>query len=148
MVQHGHVTLSVVRQCDLLGVSRSGQYYTAKGEPTMNQFLMQEIDLAFTEWPFLGAPDAELFAIAGLRGQRPATTAVASRTALHACTIPGGKICRDEKVATRRLTGKSPSSFETRLCASYDFVVGARSGNNEATAAWVVLKIFKQHTKK
>ena len=54
MVQHGHVTLSVVRQCDLLGVSRSGQYYTAKGEPVMNQILMREIDLAFTEWSFLG----------------------------------------------------------------------------------------------
>ncbi|SCM70783.1 transposase (fragment) [uncultured Desulfovibrio sp.] len=54
MVQHGHVTLSVVRQCDLLGVSRSGLYCTAKGEPAMNQILMREIDLAFTEWPILG----------------------------------------------------------------------------------------------
>ena len=45
--------LTVVRQCDLLGISRSGRYYMAKGEPAMNQILMREIDLAFTEWPSL-----------------------------------------------------------------------------------------------
>ena len=54
MVQHGHATLSVVRQCDLLSISRSGLYYMPKGEPAINLVLMREIDQAFTEWPFLG----------------------------------------------------------------------------------------------
>ncbi len=54
LVQHGHVTLSIVRQCDLLGISRSGLYYAPKGEPAMNQHLMREIDRAFTECPFFG----------------------------------------------------------------------------------------------
>ncbi len=54
MVQHGHATLSIVRQCDLFRISRSGLYYTPKGEPGVNLVIMQEIDRAFTEWPFLG----------------------------------------------------------------------------------------------
>ena len=54
MVLHGHATLSVVRQCDLLGISRSGLYYAPKGESALNHVLMREIDLAFIEWPFLG----------------------------------------------------------------------------------------------
>lgn len=54
MVHTDHAKLSVVRQCDLLGVSRSGLYYVSKGESALNLALMQEIDRAFTRWPFLG----------------------------------------------------------------------------------------------
>ena len=54
MVRRGHAMLSVVRQCGLLGISRSGLYYAPKGEPAINHVLMRKIDLAFTEWPFLG----------------------------------------------------------------------------------------------
>ena len=49
MVQHGHATLSIARQCDLFRI-----YYSPKGEPAVNLIIMQEIDRAFTEWPFLG----------------------------------------------------------------------------------------------
>jgi putative transposase len=54
MVRSDHEELSIVRQCALLKISRSGVYYTPKGEPALNLVLMQEIDRAFTEWPFLG----------------------------------------------------------------------------------------------
>lgn len=54
MVCAGHAKLSIVRQCALLGISRSGIYYTPKGESAFALTLMQEIDRAFTEWPFLG----------------------------------------------------------------------------------------------
>ena len=54
MVDFGHAELSVVRQCALLGIARSGLYYEKTGESAMNLALMQEIDRAFTEWPFLG----------------------------------------------------------------------------------------------
>lgn len=54
MVDSGHVTLSVVRQCALLKIARSGLYYERTGESATNLALMQEIDRAFTEWPFLG----------------------------------------------------------------------------------------------
>ena len=54
MVQHDHVALSIVRQCELLKISRSGLYYEPKGESALNLSLMQEIDRAFMEWPFFG----------------------------------------------------------------------------------------------
>lgn len=54
MVYTDHAKLSVVRQCDLLGISRSDLYYVPKGESALNLTLMQEIDRAFTQWPFLG----------------------------------------------------------------------------------------------
>ena len=54
MVDSGHAALSVVRQCVLLTIARSGLYYERKGESAINLTLMQEIDRVFTEWPFLG----------------------------------------------------------------------------------------------
>jgi len=54
MVCADHAKLSIVRQCALLGISRSGLYYMPKGESAFTLTLMQESDRAFTEWPFLG----------------------------------------------------------------------------------------------
>jgi putative transposase len=54
MVVFGHDKLSVVRQCDLLKIARSGLYYKKAGESAINLALMQVIDRAFTDWPFLG----------------------------------------------------------------------------------------------
>ena len=54
MVNSGHARLSIVRQCALLKITRSSLYYEKTGESPLNLALMQEIDRAFTEWPFLG----------------------------------------------------------------------------------------------
>ena len=54
MVNSGHARLSVVRQCALLKIARSGLYYEKTGESPFTLALMQETDRAFTEWPFLG----------------------------------------------------------------------------------------------
>jgi putative transposase len=54
MVNSGLAKLSVVRQCSLLKIARSGLYYERMGESAINLALMREIDRAFTEWPFLG----------------------------------------------------------------------------------------------
>lgn len=54
MVESDHAKLSVVCQCRLLGIARSGVYYEKTGESAYNLALMQEIDRAFTEWSFLG----------------------------------------------------------------------------------------------
>ena len=54
MVYSGHVQLSVVRQCALLKIARSSLYYKKTGASAFNLALMQEIDRAFTEWPFFG----------------------------------------------------------------------------------------------
>jgi len=54
MVNSDHAKLSIVRQCSLLKISRSSLYYKRMGESSFNLVLMQEIDRAFTEWPFFG----------------------------------------------------------------------------------------------
>lgn len=54
MVTSGHDSLSISRQCALLKIARSGLYYQSRGKSAFTLTLMQEIDRAFTEWPFLG----------------------------------------------------------------------------------------------
>ena len=54
MVASDHEKLSIVRQCQLLKISRSGLYYKSSGESDFNLALMREIDRVFTDWPFFG----------------------------------------------------------------------------------------------
>ena len=48
----GHPSLSIVRQCTLLGLSRSGVYYRGKGTSPEGLSLMGEIDRQYLETPF------------------------------------------------------------------------------------------------
>ena len=50
-----HSRLSVVRQCELVDISRSSYYYTPSGESEFNLKLMGEIDRQFLETPFYGS---------------------------------------------------------------------------------------------
>lgn len=56
LVDRGHAELSVRRQCQLIGVARSGVY---RPPPAANDdddlALMRRIDELFTAWPFLGS---------------------------------------------------------------------------------------------
>jgi putative transposase len=54
MVLPDYAALSIVQQCALLKISRSSLYYEKQGESPLNLALMQEIDRAFTDWPFFG----------------------------------------------------------------------------------------------
>ena len=47
--------LSVVRQCELLGLNRSGVYYQPVGEDSLNLELMRLIDQQYTKTPFYGS---------------------------------------------------------------------------------------------
>jgi putative transposase len=47
--------LSVVRQCELLSIGRSGFYYVPCGESALNLALMRLIDEQFMETPFYGS---------------------------------------------------------------------------------------------
>jgi len=47
--------LSVVRQCELVDISRSSFYYTATGESEFNLVLMRQIDRQFLETPWYGS---------------------------------------------------------------------------------------------
>lgn len=56
-IEHSHTRLSIVRQCDLAGVSRSSYYYEPLGTETAeNLAVMRVIDQLYLEQPFYGAP--------------------------------------------------------------------------------------------
>ena len=54
LVTNKHPHLSVVKQCDLLGIHRSGLYFKPPGESGLNLKLMECIDKKFMECPFYG----------------------------------------------------------------------------------------------
>ncbi len=55
MIDKGHVELSITKQCDLLGVSRSGLYYKPLGTSKLNLEFMRLIDEHYLEHPEKGA---------------------------------------------------------------------------------------------
>jgi putative transposase len=55
MIDPEHPELSVVRQCELVSISRSGLYYQPAGETPLNLALMRLIDRQFLETPWYGS---------------------------------------------------------------------------------------------
>ena len=55
MIEASHPKLSIVRQCALLQISRSGRYYHPTGESEQALALMRLIDEAFLECPYYGS---------------------------------------------------------------------------------------------
>ncbi len=55
MMEPGHPELPVVRQCELVSISRSGFYYQPTGETPLNLTLMRLIDVQFLETPWYGS---------------------------------------------------------------------------------------------
>jgi putative transposase len=55
MIEPGHPALSVVRQCELVSISRSGFYHKPAGETALNLALMRLIDAQFLETPWYGS---------------------------------------------------------------------------------------------
>jgi putative transposase len=55
LIEPGHEQLSIVRQCELVAISRSGFYYQPVGETPLNLELMRLIDVQFLETPWYGS---------------------------------------------------------------------------------------------
>lgn len=55
MIEPGHLSLPVARQCALVGISRSAWYGPRQGESALNLTLMKLIDARFLETPFHGS---------------------------------------------------------------------------------------------
>ena len=55
MIEAGHPALSVRRQCELLGLSRSSLYYEPGGEAAEDPRLMRRIDEQYTARPYYGS---------------------------------------------------------------------------------------------
>jgi putative transposase len=56
MIEPKHKSISIGRQCDLLGLPRASYYYVPKGDDTYNQLMMNLLDEQFTRTPFYGVP--------------------------------------------------------------------------------------------
>lgn len=54
MIDTNCPNISIQRQCDLVGISRSGYYYQPCAESPENLNLMNLIDQIYTKWPFYG----------------------------------------------------------------------------------------------
>jgi putative transposase len=55
MIEPGNQQLSIVRQCELVSISRSGFYHRPAGETALNLELMRLIDAQFLETPWCGS---------------------------------------------------------------------------------------------
>jgi putative transposase len=55
VIERAHPRLSVVRQCELVSISRSGFYHRPAGETRLNLTLMRLIDEQFLETPWYGS---------------------------------------------------------------------------------------------
>lgn len=55
LINPGHPKLTILRQCELLGLSRSTYYYEPAPETQENLELMKLIDALYTKRPFLGS---------------------------------------------------------------------------------------------
>ena len=65
MVDREHPFLSLVRQCALLGVSRSSVYYRPRAASEQDLSLMGEIDRQYLETPFYGSRRMKACAVPG-----------------------------------------------------------------------------------
>ena len=55
MVEPANANVSIVQQCQLLSISRSGWYYESQGESPLNLSLMRMIDEQFLMTPYYGS---------------------------------------------------------------------------------------------
>ena len=53
MFKQNHANLNIAQQCRLLGIPRSGVYFTPRGESEQNLALMREIKAVFEDKPFM-----------------------------------------------------------------------------------------------
>ena len=56
MVEPMHPEISLRRQCELLGLSRSSLYYRSEVDPSYNEHLMRLLDEQYLRTPFYGVP--------------------------------------------------------------------------------------------
>ncbi len=54
MIESGHPTLSIRRQCELVGLNRATYYYQPASDSPLNLLLMRLIDEQYLRTPFLG----------------------------------------------------------------------------------------------
>ena len=128
MIEREHDRLSVSRQCQLVGLSRSTWYYRAVGESAETLALMQRIDQLYLEYPFYGsrqmmrpsgtrgkagrsAPGAAADAAVGVGGDLPQAAHQRPRTRTIGCTPI---YCEGLRLSARIRSGARTSSATRR----------------------------------
>ena len=102
LVERGHPEISVRRQCELLGVNRSGLYYEPVGESEENLLLLRLLDEQYTRTPFYGSRNmAEWLATVGHAVNRKRVPRLMELLGLEA-VYPKPKLSRPGK-ATRSI---------------------------------------------
>ena len=123
VVDHRHPSLSIVRQCRLLDISRSGVYYQPKGISEDDLVHMKLIDRQYLATPFYGARKIaawlksqdyrvnrkrirRLMRIMGLKAiyRRPRTSKPASGHKIYPYLLSGMKITRPNQVWAADIT--------------------------------------------
>jgi putative transposase len=123
VVDHRHPSLSIVRQCTLLDISRSGLYYQPKGISEEDLSLMKLIDRQYLAAPFYGARKiaawlksqghlvnrkrvSRLMRIMGLKTiyRRPRTSTPALGHKIYPYLLGGMKITRPNQVWAADIT--------------------------------------------
>lgn len=61
LISPKHKKMSIVKQCELLEITRSSHYYKPRGESTLNQVLMKAIDRKYLLHPFTGVAKIFIF---------------------------------------------------------------------------------------
>src|ERR1700680_4210384 len=90
LVERGHREISVRRQCELLGVNRSGLYYEAVGESEENLGLMRLLDEQYTRTPFYGSRRmVEWLATQGLEVNRKRVARLMEVMGIEAVSLTG-----------------------------------------------------------
>ena len=128
MVDRKHPSLSLVRQCALLGVSRSSIYYQPRAASTEDLSLMSEIDRQYLETPFFGSRRMKAclerrgigvsrkrvqrpMRALGLRAiyRRPGTSRRAPEHPVYPCLLRNAKITRPNQSLPPRRQGEASS---------------------------------------
>jgi putative transposase len=123
VVDRRHLSLSVVRQCELLGISRSGLYYQPKAISEEDLTLMKLIDRQYLLTPFYGSRKMtawlagqgyrvnrkhvrKLMRLMGLRAiyRRPRTSKPAPGHKIYPYLLGGMKITRPNQVWAADIT--------------------------------------------
>jgi putative transposase len=123
MVYRQHPSLSLVRQCTLLDISRSGLYYQPKGISEEDLALMKLIDRQYLATPFYGARKIaawlksqgqwvnrkrvrRLMRVMGLKAiyRRPRTSQLAAGHKIYPYLLGGLKITRPDQVWAADIT--------------------------------------------
>ena len=123
MVDREHPSLPIVRQCALLGVSRSSMYYRPKGASEEDLSLMREIDRQYLATPFYGSRRMRawlnrqgspvsrkrvqrLMRVMGLRAiyRRPRTSQPAPQRRVYPYLLGKAKITRPNQVWAADIT--------------------------------------------